>query len=383
MMNFFKKISPYINQDEIIDLTCQLIQKKTINPPGNEHLVKEIVVESLKALGAEVKIMEKEKGRPNILGYIGEGKPSVAILAHMDVVPPGNGWEGDPFSPRLREGKIYGRGALDNKGPYAAAWAGVKAILDSSFPFKGSIILGTVADEERGSGMGMKFLLEEGFSSSFCIIPDGGRINEVIMGEKGAIRIKLSACGKLAHASTPEKGENAIYKMVSFLSLLSRFKFNGEYHSSFSGPTLNLGQIKGGIAPNVVPDECEAIVDIRYPLGMEKENLISQLRKLANKEGLEIGIEMLSYTQPHLLEEGDSLISAFRKVGENIGMKISFGTMGGNTIAKNLYFKGIPSVAHSPEEEPVAHQANEYVKVDNLILCAKLWAGVIYELIRG
>jgi succinyl-diaminopimelate desuccinylase len=243
--------------------------------------------------------------------------------------------------------------------------------------------LGTVADEERGSEMGMKFLLEEGFSPSFCIIPDGGRIEEVMIGEKGMMNIRLSTHGRSAHASTPEKGENAIYKMMSFLSLLSQFKFSGAHHPSFSEPTLNLGQIKGGVAPNVVPDSCEAILDIRYPLGIEKENLISQLRKLASEKGLEIEIEVLSSTKPHLLGKGNSLVSAFRKVGENMGMKLNFGTMGGNTIAKNLYFKGIPSVAHSPGEEDVCHQANEYVKVDNLVLCAKLWAGVIYELIRG
>ena len=378
-----EKISSYVDPDEIVDLTCRLIRRKTVNPPGDEHLVKGIIVESLKELGAKIKVLEKEKGRPNVLGYIGEGKPSVAILAHMDVVPPGNGWEGDPFLPKVREGKIYGRGALDDKGPYAAAWAGVKAILNSSLPFKGSIILGAVADEERGSKVGMKFLLEEGFSPSFCIIPDGGRIDEVVTGEKGMVWIKLSTSGRSVHASTPEKGENAICKLMSFLSSLSEFKFKGDYHPSFSESTLNLGQIKGGEAPNVVPDNCEAILDIRYPLGMEKDDLISQLRQLTEEKGLDVKIEVLSYTQPHLLEEDNPLVFAFRKVGENMGLKLSFGTMGGNTVAKNLYFKGIPSVAHSPEEEPLAHQANEYVKVDNLVFCAKLWAGVIYDLIRG
>jgi len=382
MMPFLEKISSHINQDEIIELTCELVEKKTINPPGNEHLTREIIVESLKELGAEVKVLEKQGERPNILGYIGGGEPSVAILAHMDVVPPGNGWRQDPFSPRVSDGRIYGRGTLDNKGPYAAAWAGVKAILKSSLPFKGSIILGAVADEERGSKMGMKFLLKEGFSPCFCIIPDGGRINEVTVGEKGMMWVRVRTSGKSAHASTPEKGENAIYKLTDFLSLLSRFEFSGKSHPLFTRPTLNLGQVRGGQAPNIVPDNCEAILDVRYPLGMERGQLVSQLEELVRERKSEVNIEVISSSQPHLLGEDNPLICAFRKVGENMGTKLRFGTMGGNTVAKLLYFKGIPSVAHSPEEEDIAHQANEYVKVDNLVLCAKLWAGVIYELIR-
>ena len=74
-------------------------------------------------------------------------------------------------------------------------------------------------------------------------------------------------------------------------------------------------------------------------------------------------------------------MEAFRKAGKRMGMNLRLGTTGGNTIAKNLYFKGVPSITHSPAEEDLAHQANEYVKVDNLVRCAGLWAGVIYELI--
>jgi len=376
-----KTFFSYIKRDEIIALTAKLIEKKTINPPGNEYLAKEIIVKSLEDLGARIEIIEKEKGRPNILGYIGEGEPSIAIIAHLDVVPIGKGWKDNPFSAQIKDGKIYGRGSLDNKGPYAAAWAAVKAVSKSSLPFKGSIILGAVADEERGSRAGMEFLLKKGFSVSFAIIPDGGRMNEAVIGEKGLIWLKISSQGKTAHASTPEKGENAIYKLVNFLSFLSEYKFKGKFHPLFSEPTLNLGQIEGGKAPNIVPDKCEAVLDIRYPLGIKSEDILIQLKKLAEKMRLKIEIEIINLSQPHILEKDNLLIGAFRRVGRKMGLNLKLGTTGGNTIAKNLYFKGIPSIIHSPAEEDCAHQANEYVKVDNLVRCAQLWAGVIYELI--
>ena len=378
---FMATISSYIDSDEIIELTAELIEKETVNPPGNEYLAKEIIVNSLERLKARIEIIEGEKGRPNIMGYIGEGEPSVAVIAHLDVVPPGSGWKSNPFSARISDGRIYGRGSLDNKGPYAAAWAGVKAILESSLPFRGTIILGAVADEERGSRLGMELLLKKGFSPSFAIIPDGGKIDEAVIGEKGLIWLKISSPGKSAHACNPGKGENAIYKMVDFLSAIRDYRFRGDFHPLFSAPTLNLGKIEGGEAPNMVADKCEAILDIRYPLGMKSRDIVAQLRNLAEKKQLEVEMERVNFSQPHIVKEDSPLVEAFRKAGERMGINLRLGTTGGNTIAKNLYFKGIPSITHFPAEEDSAHQANEYVKVDNLVRCAKLWAGVIYELI--
>lgn len=374
-------ISSYIDSDEIIELTAELIEKETVNPPGNEYLAKEVIVDSLKKLEARIEIIEGEKGRPNILGYIGKGEPSVAIIAHLDVVPSGRGWKSNPFSARIRDGRIYGRGSLDNKGPYAAAWAGVKAILESSLPFQGTIILGAVADEERGSRLGMELLLRKGFSPSFAIIPDGGKIDEVVIGEKGLIWLKIISRGKAAHASDPGKGENAIDKVIDFLSAIPGYRFKGDFHPLFSEPTLNLGKIEGGEAPNMVPDQCEAILDIRYPLGMRGKDIVTQLKNLAEEKELKVEMEIINFSQPHIVEENSLLVKAFRKVGKKLGINLGLGTTGGNTIAKNLYFKGIPSITHSPAEEDLAHQPNEYVKVDNLVRCAQLWAGVIYELI--
>jgi len=383
-MDILEEYSRHIDKDEIVDLVLRLIEKKTINPPGNEYLAKDIIVSSLKELGAKVEILEKEKGRPNILGRIGEGEPSVAIITHLDVVPAGSGWTTDPFKPQVREGRIYGRGSLDNKGPYAAAWAGVKALLKSSVPLKGSIIIGAVADEERGSHSGMKFLLEKGFSPSFCLIPDGGRLDEAIIGEKGMMWVALRTFGKAAHASTPEEGENAIYKLVNFASSLSRFQFEGEHHAMFGDPTLNLGKIEGGSeAANMVPDRCSGIVDIRYPLGLRQEDIVSQLENLAGQTGSDIKMEVITSKEPHLLTQDHPLAVAFQRVAKDMKLNLRLGTIGGVTIAKDLYFKGIPSIVHSPAEDSVAHQANEYVKVENLVFCAKLWAGVIYELVGG
>ncbi len=383
-MEFLERISSKIDKEAIVDLTCELIKKRTVNPPGNEYLAKDLIVDSLKQLGARIEILEKESGRPNILGWIGEGKPVIAIIAHLDVVPPGQGWKTDPFFPQVKEGKIYGRGAIDDKGPYAASWGAVKSILSSGLPWRGTIVLGAVSDEERGSEAGMKFLLEEkNFRPSFCMIPDGGKLNEVVLGEKGGVGVKLSTKGKSAHASQPYQGENAIYKMLRFLDPLREFNFEGNHHPLFDALTLNLSKIKGGEVSNVVPDSCEAVLDIRYPLGMSQEGIISQLKSLSSRLGLDVEIGVIFSTEPHLLEEENPLVKAFKQIAKTMGVNLKFGTMGGITLAKNLYFKGIPGVVHSPGRDSVAHQPNEYVEIGDLFFCSKLWAGVIYQILGG
>jgi len=375
-------LSSHIDEDEMVELALKLIEKNTVNPPGNECLVKDIIVEHLKKIKAKIKIFEPAPGRCSILGYIGEGRPIFAIISHMDVVPPGEGWEFDPFSPQIKDGKIYGRGAVDNKGPFAASWAGMKALLDTGVSFKGTIVLGALADEERGSVYGMQQIIGKDFHPDFCIIPDGGRLDQLVIGEKGRMEVYLRTKGRSAHASQPQEGENAIYKMVDYLSNLKNFSLKGEHHPLFEPATINVGEIKGGQAPNIVPDSCEVTVDIRYPLGMKDSEVLSELEALALKCGVEVKIGKRGFSiAPHLIDTEHPLIKVFKDVAKKTNIDLKLSTMGGITFAKNLYFQKIPAVVHSPATESVAHKANEYVEIKNLFICAKIWAGVAGRLL--
>lgn len=378
-----------INRQEIINLTSQLIEKETINPPGNEYLTKEVITRSMKELGAKVKIFGKKRERPNILGEFGEGRPSLAIIAHMDVVPPGQGWKRHPFRPIVRQGRLYGRGAVDNKGPYSASWAAVKAIITSGVPFQGRIILGAVADEERGSGEGVKLLLKEGFKPDFCLIPDGGRINQAVIGEKGMLWITLESWGRQAHGSSPGKGINAIEKMARFMLHLRSVDLGRDYHPAFTKTTVNWAEIKGGEAPNIVPGSCQTTLDIRYPLGLTKKQImerigeeIAEFKRRDTRSDIRIK-EILLETEPHLVRENSKVVKALVKAGKELDHQLTLKTIGGNSVAKELYFAGIPAISHSPEEGEIsAHQANEFVKIDNLVKCARLWAAFLWEMVK-
>ena len=380
------KSSYCIDEKEMVDLACALISQKTINPPGNEYLTKDIIVKSMKNLGMKIKIIGDKK-RPNVLGEVGTGSPSIAVLCHMDVVLPGSGWKTKPFNPVVKNGRLYGRGACDDKGPYAASWAAVKAVLSSGKKLKGKIILGAIADEERGSEKGIKLLLKKKkLDCDFCLIPDGGRVDEAVIGEKGMLWLKFTSIGKSAHGSNPQKGINAITNMLEFLPLITKLKINKKIDPHFTPITINLGEIKGGDAPNIVPSYCEATIDIRYPLGIKKEDIIKKVKSLISyynrKHSRIILKEILQDTSPHILNVGrNSFLKTFLEASKETGERMKFATIGGNSVAKLLYFAGIPSFSHSPEDISVAHQANESVSLKNLKRCAILWGKFLERIV--
>ena len=370
-----------IDREGLISLLFSLIRQPTINPPGNEYLIEKIVMKSMREIGAEIKIVG-EKRRPNIIGEIGKGKPVIAILSHMDVVPPGEGWDTLPFEPVIKNGRIYGRGAEDDKGPYSASWAAVKAFLENKKNFSGKIILGAVADEERGSEKGIKLLLKNGFRADACLIPDAGKWNEAVIGEKGALWIKIKAFGKTSHGSEPEKGINAIWLLVDILKKVKKEIKNLPSHPLFTKATMNLGKIIGGDAPNMVASSSECIIDIRYPAGIMGKEILEKIRNIlletkSRNSGSSFEMDVFQQTSPHLIEKNSIWIKKFKESANDLGIPLKLTTTGGNTVAKILYEAGIPSFSHSPQDIPSAHQANESISIEKLLLSANLWAGFL------
>jgi len=382
------KIKSNLDKEEMLNFLFSLIETETVNPPGNEYLLHDIIIKCMKEIGAEVEIISKDEKRPNYIGKIGTGKPSVAILSHMDVVPPGEGWTKHPFQPYEEDGKIYGRGALDNKGSLAASWAGVKALIKSGLKFKGTIYFCAVSDEEMGSDYGVEYLMEKGFKPDYAIVPDSGTIDEAIIGEKGAAWFDLESYGKQAHGSTPELGINSIIKVSKLIADFEKFDFNLKYDNRFTPPTINVGMISGGNAPNIVASRCNVTVDVRYPYGITEEmikkrlsEVIENLKKKDKDVDIRLG-EIKTRHLPHVIDNENDLVEAFKNTASEIGMPMRFATSSGITVAKILSLNGVPAIAHSPDSDHTWHISDEYVRIENLEKCAVLWATVIYKLIK-
>lgn len=377
----------HIDRDEIVRIVCELVRLDTVNPPGNEYLCKDIVTEKMRALGMEVSCYEKEPGRTNIVGKIGAGKKSIGFVSHMDVVPPGDAelWQTDPFTPTIKDGKIFGRGTLDDKGSFSCAYSACKAFLAEHPKFDGTICLIAAADEEMGSELGIIYLVEEcGIRFDGAIIPDGGTMNLSIYGEKGILWVEVTSRGVQAHGSTPELGRNAILPLADFLTEAARVDLGNEFDRAFDGWTMNIGTIQGGSSTNTVPASARATIDLRLPTGISRDAVLREFVKCADSvksriEWADLSFKVLHETQPHLTDKSAAILLSFDHAAKRLGIPMEYSTFGGNTVAKNLYFAEITSVVHYPGDDKLAHVPNEYVKIDELVLGSILYAETLAE----
>ncbi len=234
---------------DAIELTCRLVDIESIT--GNEMAVSVELESILRGLaerfGGTVERIEVEPQRDNLLCYFGE--PLVTLSTHMDTVPPF-------FASRVDDEFIWGRGACDVKGIIAAMLCAGEKLLEAG---QRGIAFLFVVGEERNS-VGAYHAGRNGRGSRFIINGEPTE-NKLALGSKGALRLELSASGKMAHSAYPELGESAIVKLLDALERIRKIELP---RNEILGPsTLNIGLIGGGRAPNVIPDAAKAELLIR------------------------------------------------------------------------------------------------------------------------
>lgn len=364
---------------EMIRLAKKLIEQDTTNPPGNEWRAAEIVKKFFRKEGIRYRIFENKKGRTNVIGYVGTGKPRLIIACHLDTVPAGDGWKTDPFKAVVKKERIYGRGANDNKGPLASMLIAGKIIKGMQKKIKGQLILACVADEEEGSKNGMYYLVKKNkLQGEYAIVPDISReMKWINIAEKGILKLKVTSTGKQAHGSRPHQGINAVWNMIDFLNMVRKYRMRYRKHWLLSKPTLNLGVIKGGQASNIVPGKCQALLDIRYIPGQRPSRIVRDIKKIAMKTReknaqARLKIEVIREQGPFEVSKDNILIKTIKKHTKTVrGKTPKIIGLSGTTVVKPLALKGIYSVGFSCGED-VAHKANEYISIDQMNDFAKI-----------
>jgi acetylornithine deacetylase/succinyl-diaminopimelate desuccinylase-like protein len=392
-------------RDFIADLTLRISRVRTVNyfeedypqggpdgmkMPGEEGKVVAILEKELDAIGVPHKSYAKVKGRENLLASVGqakEGYKKLLVVLHTDVVPAGapSDWRFEPFEPFEKDGKLFGRGVLDDKGPLASCFATLKILKEMESEIPGEFIFGAVADEEVGVGVGLDFLIEEGvIDCTDAIIPDiAGEMKEINIAEKGRVILKVRSRGKQAHAMEPAKGVNAIHAMAHFLRALEKHTLAHEKHPILGSPTVNAGLIRGGVAPNAVPSDCETTLDIRYVPGQTAEKIRVEVQALAEKVQAEGGTPGASFTTeifqnalPCEVKPDAPIVKMILKHAPDAKITGS----GGGTFAKDLVLMGIEAVGWSCGNEETYHQPNEEIEIDQLTTYAGRLAGLAVEL---
>jgi len=399
--------------DEVKKLCCELIRAKGENPPGDVSEAADAVERFLKNEGISCQKFEPVKGHASVVAEAGRGKPSLILCGHIDVVPTGDlsRWSVHPYRGEIKEGKIIGRGATDQKGGVAAMLMAVAAFKNFENELSGRITVASVSDEEaKGPGGALWLLQNKKLSGNACLItePTGYLDSEysIVGGERGTCWLRIRASGKPAHGSTPVLGRNAILMLTEFLPKLKALESEavrvpkdaetlvrngrkelrgvaereGVSASSLTRAldhyTTSLGLINGGTKVNVVPERCEAEVDIRVPAGGSPVGVEKFVKSMV-PENLEY--EVINRTLPSFTPATHPLTKTVQKgVKQVFGYKPNATYMAATSDAH--YFRellGVPTVAFGPGYGELAHAYNEFVYAEDVVKMAKVYANVI------
>ena len=391
-MELAERISTEVsrNKDAIISLTQELVRVPSFSSDAEGlSAIAHVISEEMKKAGLSVELMEAEKGLTNVIGkYRGsDTAPWILFNGHTDVVPVPSekDWVSPPFSAEIKDGRIYGRGACDMKGGLAAMLT-VPKIIFSLFPeYKGNLILAATVDEEIGGFNGMKYVVEQGIKANMGIVcePTDLKIVNVC---KGLLWLKLRTRGISAHGGMPKQGVNAIHKMSIIIDALENYDFPQTPHEILGKPSVNIGKIRGGSRPNVVPDFCEAEIDIRYLPGQiyqqiidELNGLISDLRK--QDPQIDAEVKLVRYRSPVEISIEETVV---KTVGEALrrilGREPEFRGMISAADSEYLVNAGIPSIMFGPGSDHLAHATNEWIAIDDILTAVKVYTATCLEI---
>lgn len=339
----------------------------------------------------------------SIVGRIGDGEKVILFDSHIDTVGIGDPdqWEWDPFEGKIEDGKLYARGALDEKGStpgmvYGMAFARDLGLLDGYTAY----YLGNI--EEWCDGVACQAFHEwTEVEPDFVVIGEPTKM-QVYRGHKGRVELEIVCKGKSAHAASNQYGDNAIYKMMPIVQGVESMNDELPTHPFLGQGRITVTEISS-VSPsvNAVPDECRIFIDRRITYGETKESVVSSIQALIPQE-LEKDFEIvdLVYTDPSyngavfayekffpawILEEEHELVQAGQKAvaalwdPDRPTGKWDFSTNGNYWRGK----AGIPSIGFGPGDEIYAHSHNEHVPLDEVVEATKFYALLPYMLKQG
>ncbi|MGE4284600.1 MAG: M20 family metallopeptidase [Clostridia bacterium] len=379
---------------EVIKLAQELVKIPSENPVGTEEVIGNFIFNWLKDLNVEVTKEEVEPGRFNIIArlYGEREQPNLVYIAHMDTVPANDGWNHDPFSGAIEDGKLYGRGSADMKGGLAAAMVAFKRIVMRKNKPRRDFLLIASIDEEGAEMKGALAAIEKGWvnEKSYVIAPEPSGL-KVMPAHKGPVWYEITTKGKASHAGNPQVGVDAIHAMTEILTRLKKSVSELTYDDIYLGkPTITISRISGGVKTNVVPDQCKAEIDLRLivPMTIAESKAIIQgaidegIKKVPGASAV---FKMLTIERPPIKAADDSpLVAAVAECIKEVTKKeAEFSGLPAYTDASIIAAKtgGKHCISFGPGNLAQAHTIDEYVPVEHLTLAANILTEVALKLI--
>lgn len=411
-------------RDDLIALTQDLVRIPTLNPPGENYRdICEYLRDRLEKRGFTVELVRAQDApgdsekypRWNVVARV-EGPHAgdcVHFNSHTDVVEVGKGWTTDPFGGELIDGKIFGRGTCDMKGGLAASLIACEAFLEVHPNFSGAIEISGTADEETGGYGGVAYLASKGYFDparvQHVIIPEPLQKDRVCLGHRGVYWAEIETHGEIAHGSMPFLGDCAVRHMGAVLTEMESSLYPALAEKRTDMPvvpvgarqsTLNINSFHGGqsepeqdftgLPSAVVPDSCRMILDRRFLIEENFEDvqaeIVEVLEKVkAERDDFSYDIREIMRVLPTMTDKSapvvESISRAIREIlGKDAEYVVSPGTYDQKHIDRIGKLKNC--IAYGPGLLELAHKPDEYVGVDDMIDSAKVMGNCLIDLLK-
>lgn len=365
-----------------------------------EGKVVERIVKEMKKVGFD-KVQVDKMG--NVIGYLGHGKTKIMYDAHIDTVGVGDpaAWKWDPFKGKMEKGKIYGRGATDQKLSMVSMVYAAKLIkelrLEGDYTF---IAVGSCMEEDCDGLPLLHIINKEKIKPDYVVITEPTNM-QVYRGHRGRMEMKVVTKGVSAHASAPERGDNAVVKMSYIVQEITALNKKLKDDKFIGKGTVAVTSIECKTPSlNAIPDECTIYLDRRLTVGETLKTSVAEINKLPSVKKYKAKVEVLEYAATAytglkvgqekyfptwVMPENHPLIKAAVSTAElvhNKPQKASKWVFSTNGVA-SMGRLGIPTVGFGPSNEIYAHSVNEEMPVEHLLDAAIFYAAFPQYLLKA
>jgi succinyl-diaminopimelate desuccinylase len=374
--------------DETLALAMELVRRPSVTPA--DAGCQELLIERLQPLGFEISRL-KFGDVDNLWAQRGNQAPLVVFAGHTDVVPPGprDSWHSDPFTPELRDGFLYGRGAADMKSSLAAFVTAIKHFVRHHPQHPGSIALLVTSDEEgvaqNGTAKVVEWLGRQGKSIDYCIVGEPSSVSalgDVIKnGRRGSLNGRLSVRGVQGHIAYPQHAQNPIHLIAPALAELVSLHWDNGFEN-FPATSFQISNVHAGTgADNVIPGRLDIDFNFRYSPAVTDVELRQRVESILERHRLDYTLTWRLSGKPFLTPVGTLVDVVRQALRTELRREAELSTAGGTSDARFIATTGAQVVEIGPVNATI-HKTNECVRVADLEALAKVYTTTLHLLLN-
>lgn len=377
-----------MSNSKAVELTKRLVSRPSVTP--DDAGCQDIITSELKKLGFTCTDMPFGS-TSNLWASHGTDEPHFVFAGHTDVVPPGDLalWHSDPFTPTIRDGKLYGRGVADMKGGIAAMMVAVEEFITKNPHHKGTISFLITSDEEGPAHDGTKKVLVElqkrGIKIDWCLVGEPGShhclADTLKLGARGSITGTVVFTGKQGHVGYPHKAHNPIHASLNTLHNLTNIKLD-EATEDFPASSLQITNIKAGVgAENVIPETLYAQFNVRFAPGVTAEEIKNKATATLNSENLPFSLQWQQGGEPFLSHRGALTAACVSAVQQVMDYDPQFSNAGGTSDARFIVKTGCETVEIGLLNESI-HAVNENASCEDIDNLTRVYLEILNKLMQ-